>query len=535
MDFETLGYEQALGAIPDRAATWLAENAAFYHGDHWQGGAGWTGPRLAATHALYAETWATIQSSFVSSNKIREVVRREVMAAVGDAPAWSLTPRRALPPDGQPSAEEQALIAEGMALVRDWWDQRQMQSLLEEMVAMAAWGGRGVLRLFVPPGLLVDGVLPQAGSLAEGLAAIQVHCPEPSMAAVAIDPRTRAEVGVYAYTEEVDGQQVGRCELVYLSGGAGERGSGGDSSTALRSAQNDKLTVLRVMGPDGRDVQEPGVLNLGGRLTMHEIRRPVLVSEQVRSLQKGINKTLTMMDRNGTQGGFLERIVTNAQLPGKMVPDPDHPGLTKWAPEPMHLGPGTTNFLAGVVVRDAEGNESIATPGVHYRDPVSPTTFIETKEALYRALLEEVQQVHVLLADAGSASGESRRQARAEFEQAVRLSASLAEDALRWLVESVLAMASLFAGQPGYFESLRASAEAHVNLGPVSADEVRVNAEQVAADLLSPETAMARNGVRDVPAELERIAAAKAARAELASMMLEAARAEFDKGGGSVA
>ena len=81
MDFETLGYEQALGAIPDRSATWLAENAAFYHGDHWQSGAGWTGPRLAATHALYAETWATIQSSFVSSNKIREVVRREVMAA----------------------------------------------------------------------------------------------------------------------------------------------------------------------------------------------------------------------------------------------------------------------------------------------------------------------------------------------------------------------------------------------------------------------------------------------------------------------
>lgn len=532
MDFETLGYEQALGAIPDRSATWLAENAAFYHGDHWQGGAGWTGPRLAATHALYAETWATIQSSFVSSNKVREVVRREVMAAVGDAPAWSLTPRRALPPDGQPSAEEQALIAEGMALVRDWWDQRQMQSLLEEMVAMAAWGGRGVLRLFVPPGLLVDGMLPQAGSLAEGLAAIQVHCPEPSMAAVAIDPRTRAEVGIYAYSEEVAGQQVGRCELVYAVEGSRLQVAGGSFDSGRRpSAQDAKVTKLRVMGVDGRDVQEPGVLDLGGRLTMHEIRRPVLITEQVRSLQKGINKTLTMMDRNGTQGGFLERIVTNAQLPGKMVPDPDHPGLTKWAPEPMHLGPGTTNFLAGVVVRDAEGNESIATPGVHYRDPVSPTTFVSTKDALYRALLEEVQQVHVLLADAGSASGESRRQARAEFEQAVRLSASLAEDALRWLVESVLAMASLFAGQPGYFESLRASAEAHVNLGPVGADEVRVNAEQVAADLLSPETAMARNGVRDVPAELERIAAARTARAELAEVMLEQARRSFDRTG----
>lgn len=518
MDFEALGYEGALGAIPDRTATWLTANSAFYHGDHWQGGDAWTGPRLATTHPLYAETWATIQASLVSSNKIREVVRREVMAAVGDAPSWGLTPRRPLPKDALPTLQEQALIDEGVALFQEWWDLRQGHNLLEEAIAMAAWAGRGVLRLFVPPGLVREGVVPPTGELAEALALIHLHCPEPTAAAVAIDPNTRAEIGLYAYTEEVDGQPLERCELVY---------------EAARDPWSEiRFTTLRVIGADGRNTQAPVGLDLGGRLTMHELRRPVLVTEQVRAIQKSINKTLTMMDRNGTQAGFLERIVTNAQLPGHMEPDPDHPGLQKWVAEAMHLGPGTTNFLAGVVVRDVAGNESVATPGVHYRDPVSPATFIETKDALYAALLEETQQAHVLMAGDGQASGESRRQARAEFERAVRLSASLAEDAVRWLVETVLTLASVFSGRPGYFAALRASAEAQINLGPISADEIRVNAEQVAAELLSPETAMARNGVRDVPAEQERIAAAKAARAELASVMLEQARTAFDRGDG---
>lgn len=513
MDFETLGYEEALEAIPDRTAAWLKANGAFYHGDHWQGGDAWTGPRLALTHPLYAETWAAIQSSFVSSNKIREIVRREVMAAAGDAPSWSLTPRRPLAADAQPTPEEQALIDEGVALFQEWWNLRRVHARLEEAVAMAAWAGRGVLRLFVPPGLVVDGLVPLAGDMTEALRLIHLHCPEPDAATVAVDPQTQAEIGVYAYLEEAEGQPLERCELVYVT-------------------REDGRTALRVIGADGLDAQPPVRLDLDGRLTMHELRRPLLVTEQLRSLQKALNKTLTMMDRNGTQAGFLERIVTNAQLPGHMEPDPDHPGLERWAPEPMHLGPGTTNFLAGVMVRDANGNESIATPGVHYRDPVSPSTFIETKSALYRAMLEESQQTHVLLTDDGQTSGESRRQARGEFARAVRLSASLTEDAMRWLVESVLTLASVFAGRPGYFASLRASAEAQINLGPVSVEEIRMNREQVDAELLSPETAMARNGVRDVPAEQARIAAARAARADLAGLMLEQARTAFDRGNG---
>lgn len=527
--FDTLTYEQALKAIPDRTAGWLKMNAAFYHGDHWQGGDAWTGPRLATTHPLYSETWQAIQKSFVSSNKVREFVRRETMAAIGDVPAWSLTPRRPLANDEQPTAQEQALIAEATAIFQSWWDARSAHRLVEEVTAMAAWAGRGVLRLFVPPGRLADGMVPLT-PVEQAADYVYAHCPEPQQATVYESLATRMPAGIYAYEESTageltDGQTASRAEVCYVE-------DGGDTGTRGRGDTGKRYTVLRVMGTDGKDVQEPALLDLGGRLTLHELRRPLLITEQVRQGQMALNKALTMMDRNGTQGGFLERIVTNAQLPGRMEPDEHNPGLQKFVPEAMHLGPGTTNFLAGVVQTDAQGNQSIATPGVHYRDPVSPKTFIETRDALYRQMLEETMQLHVLMATDATASGESRKQARAEFEQAVRLPAALVEDAMRWLIETVLALASTFAGQPGRYEALRASVTARVDLGPVSAEEIRANTEQVAAGLLSPESAMSRNGVRDVPAERERIAAAKTQAADLAQMMLEQARTAFDQGAG---
>lgn len=510
--FDAWTYEQLLAAIPDRTAGWLAANAAFYHGDHWQNGEAWTGPRLATTHPLYSETWLAIQQAFVSSNKVREIVRRESQSAVGDEPAWSLTPRRGLAQDEQPTAAEQALIDEAEAIFQGWWDARRAHRFLKEAITTAAWAKRGLLRLFVPPGRLVDGLLPTV-PIEAAADYLYLHCPEPQQAAVAIDANTQAEIGIYQYQyrETVGGETVERMELCYRQDGG-------------------MLTLLRVTDASGRDVQEPAALDLGGRLMLHEIRRPGLITEQMRSLQKSLNKTLTMMDRNGTQGGFLERIVTNAQLPGRMEPDPDHPGLERFVAEPMHLGPGTTNFLAGVVLTDANGNQSIATPGVHYRDPVSPATFIETKNALYRAMLEECQQLHVLMATDATASGESRKQARAEFEQAVALPASLAEDALRWLIETLLTLTALFAGQPGRYAGLRANVSARVDLGPVTAEEIKANTEQVTAELLSPETAMSRNGVRDVPAEQARIAEAQAAKADLAQVMLEQARTAFDRG-----
>jgi hypothetical protein len=521
MNFETLTYEQALRAIPDRTADWLKANAAFYHGDHWQNGEAWTGPRLATTHPLYAETWQAIQKSFVASNKIREFVRRETMAAIGDVPAWALTPKRPLADAEQPTAAEQALIAEATAIFQRWWDARAAHRLLEEATSTAAWAGRGVLRLFVPPGRLVNGMVPQT-PVEQAVDCVFAHCPEPQQATVYESVNSRLPAGIYVYEESeseelTDGKMVSRAEVCYVGEAA---------------ADGSRLTLLRVMGTDGQDMQEPAVLDLGGRLTIHELRRPVLITEQVRAGQKALNKTLTMMDRNGTQAGFLERIVTNAQLPGHMEPDPNHPGLERFVPEPMHLGPGTTNFLAGVTLTDSNGNQSLATPGVHYRDPVSPATFIETRNALYRQMLEETMQIHVLMALDAGASGESRKQARAEFEQAVRLPAALVEDAMRWLIETILALAGMFAGQPGRYAGLRASVAARVDLGPVSADEIRANTEQVAADLLAPETAMSRNGVRDVPAEMERITTGKAARADLAQQMLEQARRSFDQGSG---
>lgn len=93
-----------------------------------------------------------------------------------------------------------------------------------------------------------------------------------------------------------------------------------------------------------------------------------------------------------------------------------------------------------------------------------------------------------------------------DFEQSLLLTKSEVNGALRWLLETVLAMAAVFSGQPGRFASLRVNAEARLQLGAVSADDQKMVGELVDKKLLSRETGMTRIGVEDTDAEKARIA-----------------------------
>ena len=177
-------------------------------------------------------------------------------------------------------------------------------------------------------------------------------------------------------------------------------------------------------------------------------------------------------------------------------------------PSPLKTGAGTTNVLAGLPVSDASGRVTgYATPTVMYRDPVPVTTFNDTADAAYQGMLEEVHQLHAAIAGDATASGESRRQARADFEASLGATISEVEAAGRWLLETALAMAAAFANQPGRFDSLRATFTCRVDSGPISADEQDQTRQNVEAGLLSKETGMVRIGVDDTDAEKTKIAA----------------------------
>lgn len=482
--------------------TGYLENRQLYDGDHWgKGGCFWIGPRPLSSDSGASDTLEKIRKALISKNAVAEVVNRHVSAMLRHEPAWSLTVTRPLGTveqtnadgttetvDEQPNEAEQALIAEAEALLTSWWDARGALGVLQDACATLLLAGRAPLRLYVPSGLLEGGQIPD-GDMAASLRLIYADPPpDPLCATVAEDAQTRRPIGIYLSREA----KQERTEITYVDGDE---------------------TVLRVLGADG-DLAEPFRFAFGGHIPMHELRRAPLITPQVRQQQQLLNLALTMLGRNVVLGGFLERILLNAQLPGSMQQQSD--GSTRFVPDPLQVGAGTTNVLTGLPITDPITGEikGYATPSVVYRDPVPTTTFVETKQDAYRGILEEVQQLHALISGDANASGESRKQARADFLSSLADTTTQIERAGRWLLETLLAMAAAFSGQPGHFAALRAVFSCQIDTGPISSDEIaQVQSLTGGQPLLSQESGMARIGVEDVDAEQARIATEADARA----------------------
>jgi hypothetical protein len=120
--------------------------------------------------------------------------------------------------------------------------------------------------------------------------------------------------------------------------------------------------------------------------------------------------------------------------------------------------------------------------------------------------------LHALIAGDATASGESRKQARSDFERSLLITKGELDALIRWLLETVLGLGALFLGQAERYTALRASCDCRIDTGPLSGDEQSQVISQVEAELLSRETGMSRLGIEDVTAEQARIAAERAER-----------------------
>ena len=535
--FDELTLKQAQAIVGMRKDGQAEINLAYLRGDHWQNGAGWVGPRLTAISAEADQaTMTEIEKQFVSRNVVAEVTRRQVAGVLGRQLHWKLTVTRELaetvetdPETGiikivkeMPTQQEQALINEAEAALVAWWDERAAHTALEQMDAAALNTKRGVLRLYVPPDLRdSSGNLPGADlntcmnyiylqHLGTNQDSLDIQFPS---ATVYTHKSSQRKIGVFTYQEQdelVEGSAATQAEKAEL--------------TYLDDAGN---TILRVVDNTG-NVEEPMVMPLGGRLTMFEMTRPMLITPQVISLQKLLNLSLTMKERNAIVGGFLERIFFNVKWPGTYK-DPKNKREEDFIPADIAVGAGVMVNLQGMVVEDKNGNKVVANPSVNYRDPVSPVTFIATEDSAYKGILQETNQLHYLIAGDASSSGESRIQAREAFTQDLHMSASKIEDGARWLLETVLAEASFFAGRAGAFEGLRAYVQAKVDAGPIGPDEMRAAREMKDAELWSTETAQSATGIEDVDAENARIAKERAERAAVDAKNMLAAQKLIDQ------
>lgn len=500
--FDTLTLDDARKLLARRALDAGAREALdFYAGDHWRDGDGWIGQQ--PPQEVRDKVMAQIAAGFVSQNVSGEVVNRHRNGILGREPRWGFVPRRALADGEEPNDAERALMVEADAALTEWWDKRKPFQLAQRAVARVLAVERAVLRLYVPIGRAEGGRV-AAADLATALDAIFPDLPEPGAAGVIEDAETGREVAFCASTI-ADADRIGPAPA---GGGNGER-------IELCYLDDAGATVLRVLGGPAEESAAP--LPLGGRLLSYELARDPLITPQVRQLQKALNLDLTQMMRNVNLAGSLERFILNAQRPGHWV---DMAGATitqqqaattegaRFVPEPLPTGAGVSAWLSGLTTTNEQtGQPVIANPSVQWRDPVPVGTFTDTQAALYQAILAECDQLHALISKDATASGESRKQARAEFATSLLLTKAVADAALRWLLETALALAATFVGSPDRFAELRCEVGCLVDAGPLSSDERDAIMAQHEKGLLSAETAMAQLGVEDTDAELARIRA----------------------------
>jgi hypothetical protein len=476
LDPLALTYTQAEQLVR-RPATDSLSALLYLSGDVWQNGEGWVGPRLLASSPGAAELLQEIRKSLAGVNLIRDLVGRHAAGVLGREPSWDLP--------GVAEADQEALTA--------WWDRVVMPTPPDERapilggqlgraLARALCGDAPVLRLRIiegPPVRTLDEalarltleVLPGAGACVIP----DVEIPEDDGLPPRIIPVGVALLDAHAHTLEAlmgQGAPDPVAEVVTLDP-AGR-------------------TVLAL----GGDISDP--LPLGGRLTLYGLRCPPLVTEALIGIQKQLVKTLTVMGRNTDTAGFVERVFLNAQRPGTEVINAD--GTRTFEPAPYQAGPGTASWLVGV--QDADGN--VATPSALFRDPVSPATFLDTAAGLVFQAHKETRQLHALIAGDASPSGESRRQAAADFLGSLGPSARAVEAATRWLLETAYSLALALMGSKAP-DGLRAVVTCQLSGTLPTVEELKETREAVGRKLLARATYQTAAGVADVQAEDEAI------------------------------
>lgn len=502
-------------------------NQRFMDGDHFQDGEGWIGPWPGAHETGAAEVRNEIKRGFVSRNAIAEVVHRHKNGVMGREPAWNFTTRRPLKQDEKPKDTEQALIDAAEAAMTGWWDKRKVHKALQQAVEYGLHQGRGVVRIFFPRGRAVQVkrrnaageeetvTVVQAPTLEEALDQIFVDTPHPSKAAVMEDSETMQEVGIYSHKS--DDKDI--LEVTYSDG------FGKDAMTTLRVEVSADNTVRTFTYP------------LGGRLLMAQVERPPLVSEQVVEQQKALNLAETMIPRTVTTGGFLERIILNAQMPGEWVNDPNSPTGRRFQPAPFYTGHGTTNFLAGKEYRELDGSVRIANPSVFFRDPVSPKPSIEAGDAHRMHILNETDQTHVSIAGDAFASAVSRVEAKTDYLSSLRTTQTSVEAVGRWLIETVFALAVEIVRSsggtlpaPDMMDQLKAEFRCRLQVGHITPEEQRAIKELVEGNLISREDAMTMLGTDNVDDALAKINSQPGAYLDISEQQAKVFKAWLDTG-----
>lgn len=493
--------------IPDRNAKWLRTNRLFYHGDHWQKGEGWVGPTVPTDNPKYSSTMGALERIFVSKNMVASVIDNHAQGVIGRTPHWIARPRRKIEPDELPTSEEAKILDEAQGLIQLWieseltgiktreGDTNEIRTCtpiaaIEAAIKEGLRSTRGTLRFIVAkkaqPGIEDTDLLIPRETIDKLVPLIRIQATSPTQATVYFDPDELAPIGIFVYQETRDGNTTILAELSY-------------------QAENGE-TVLTIIGDETKGETSANImqLHLGGNLMHYEIELPRFITPQVLSAQRALNKAKTMESKNLDAGGFLERVILNAEMPGKWELDATT-GEETFVPKPLQIGPAMTTFLKGVEQQRADGTIDYASPSVVYREPTKPDAFIDSAEDFEHDILLQCAQLHRAMEGSSNMSGISRTAAKDTFRQSLGETKTETDKAISWMLETMLSLAAALSGQPGRYDSIRIVGDAQLDIGNVSNQEHTQNLAAFAARLQSAETTMSNIGIEDVQAEMSRI------------------------------
>ena len=487
--------------------------------DYWAGGLGWSGPLPRATNSAdlknVARVTAEIRREFVSRNMLDNLVTRHVYGIAGREPLLSVGLRRRLKDKEQPSREERGRIAEYTDAFTDWWDNSGAWLSVQQALKTAVWSGKGTLRLFIPQSKLQDITdaagrpargIPAGLDLAEALAYVSVHAPEWNQAGVVRDGDRRVLGAYYRYSDETKQDRWEVQERVGRQTRVTPTATGADTDPCTDYPVSDLLIFEVALNP--------------------------LIKSSIVTLAKFLNKTLTMGSRNINLGGFVERTILNAQMPGRIVKGED--GKEKFLPDAYEVGMGSTGYINGLPIRALDEGSgkwkdtgNYTTPSIQYKDPVPwEATFGKSTENIREMLFDEAKQLHVLITGDATANGVSRQQAVNDFVTSLEPTRMALEQLLRWLMTTVLKLGLHFTGRLAEWDAFKAAAQARMSAVQPTSAEVETARNLRKDGLISLKDFYARIGVEDADAMRANIAA-EGVTPDVALVMLASALPAF--------
>jgi hypothetical protein len=451
----------------------------FDDGDHWQKGDGFIGQ--LPTGEGYEERTELLRKAFSPEDVISEVLDTHVENVLGNAPIVSL--------DGGGFSD--AELADTLEILNEWYDKRQNTKILASALRSARRETAGVLRAFIPSGLINGEGRIQAKDLKDALSKIWIRSEYIENGGVIVDEATATELGLFIYRMRIGETDVSLCEYAYLD--AMERTIWGTASAHKQGV--------------GAEVAEPFQLN--GALPIYQLNAKALITNSVCQAQRDVNLSGTMLTRNNNLAGSRERLAIGVQPPGTWSDttiDAEGNQTREFVPAEMKTGPATFNFLSAMPIFDDEGKiTGFGNPNVIFTDPVPVNTFLETSNHWRTVIYSKAKMRHLLLADDATASGKSRIEARKEFQSSLNESKEVVDPAGRWMIETALNIAAHFIGQSGKYLGVKANFDAQVSTIELTPEEIMQIRADYQAGMIDLKTALELRGFKNVDEILERI------------------------------